>query len=117
LAEIAAAAFSPFIANASSELFGIDDFSTLGLPLNLDSIFAQQEYIKWRSLRERVDSRFIGLTLPKVLMRRPYRTKPGSYKGIFFHEKHVTGNEDVYLWGNASYAFGGVLIREFANVG
>lgn len=117
LAEIAAAAFAPFIANASSELFGIDDYSTLGLPLNFHSIFSQQEYIKWRSLRERVDSRFIGLTLPKVLMRRLYRTKPGTFKGLYFHEKQVKGNEDIYLWGNASYAFAGILIREFAHVG
>lgn len=117
LAEVAAAAFAPFIANASSELFGIDDYSTLGLPLKFHSIFSQQEYIKWRSLRERVDSRFIGLALPKVLMRRLYRTRPGTFKGLYFHEKQVTGNEDIYLWGNASYAFAGVLIREFANVG
>ncbi len=117
LAEIAAAAFAPFIANASSELFGLDDYSTLGMPLNFHSIFSQQEYIKWRALRERVDSRFIGLTLPKVLMRRLYRTRPGTYKGLFFYEKQVTAEEDIYLWGNACYAFAGVLIREFANVG
>lgn len=117
IAEIAAAAFAPFIASTSSELFGLDDFSTLGMPLDYHTIFAQDEYIKWRALRDKSDSRFIGLTLPRILMRAPYRTQPGTYKGIFFYEKPEDKNNNGYLWGNACYAFAGVLIREFANVG
>jgi len=117
ISEIAAASFAPFIASASSELFGLDDFSTLGMPLDYQTIFAQDEYIKWRALRDKSDSRFIGLTLPHILMREPYRTQPGSYKGIFFYEKPEDKHNNGYLWGNACYAFAGVLIREFANVG
>lgn len=117
IAEIAAAAFSPFIAGASCEIFGLDKFSDLRLPLNLPAIFAQTEYIRWRNLRAKADTRFIGLTLPRTLMRRPYRTKPGSYKGLFFYEKKTSRKDDLYLWGNACYAFAGVLIREFASVG
>lgn len=117
IAQIASAAFSPFIAGASPELFGLDEFSTLAQPINLEAIFSQQEYIRWRSLRSKSDSRFIGLTLPRTLMRRPYRTEAGSYKGVPFREQKGGRHTDGYLWGNASYAFGGVLIREFANVG
>ncbi len=117
LAEIAAAAFTPFIAGASCELFGLDDFAQLRLPIDLPAIFAQKEYIRWRTLRTLADSRFIGLALPRTLMRRPYRTTPGSYKGVFFYEKLDSDGADQYCWGNACYAFGGVLLREFANVG
>jgi len=114
LAQISAAAFSPFITNASSELFGMDDFSGLGLPLRLDKIFKSTDYIKWHALRQSLDTRFIGLTLPKTLMRLPYRTTPGSHKGIYFYESK---DKSSALWGNACYAFAGVLLREFANVG
>lgn len=117
LSEVAAASFAPFITSASPELFGMDDYSGFGLPLNLDAIFAQEEYIKWRSFRQRADARFVGLTLPRVLMRLPYRTTPGSYKGVFFYEKTGAKTSAHYLWGNAAYAFAGILIREFANVG
>lgn len=117
VAKIAAASFAPFIASASSELFGLDNFSKLRSPLNLDAIFAQSEYIKWRSLRDDADTRFIGLTLPRVLIRRPYRTRPGSYKGLYFYETQTSSTADEYLWGNACYGFGAVLIREFANIG
>ena len=117
LSQVAAAAFSPFIAGASPELFGLDDFSTLANPLNLHSIFAQQEYIKWRAFRDKPDSQFIGLTLPHILMRLPYRKTPGSYKGMFFYEQCATDGRENYCWGSACYAFAAVMIREFANVG
>lgn len=117
LSQVASAAFAPFVAGASPELFGVDDFSALGKPINLEAVFSQEEYIRWRSLREKSDSRFVGLTLPRTLMRRPYRTETGSFKGVPFREEKGQRHGDGYLWGNAAYAFGGVLIREFANVG
>ncbi|MFK5914304.1 MAG: type VI secretion system contractile sheath large subunit [Woeseiaceae bacterium] len=117
LSQVAAAAFAPFIAGASCELFGLDSFSSLSLPVNLKSVFSQSEYLKWNSLREQIDSRFLGLTVPRILMRLPYRTKPGSYKGLFFYEKSATQEHENYLWGNASYGFAAILIREYANIG
>ncbi len=117
IAQVAAAAFAPFIAAASPELFGMDDYSTLGNPLNLHSIFAQKEYIKWRAYRDKTDSQFVGLTLPHILMRLPYRKTPGTYKGIFFYEQSSTQGCENYCWGNAAYSFAAILIREFANVG
>jgi len=117
IAQVAAAAFAPFITGAAPELFGLDDFSTLGNPLNLHSIFAQKEYIKWRAFRDKKDAQFVGLTMPHILMRLPYRKTPGSYKGMFFYEQVSTQNNEDYCWGNAAYAFAAILIREFANVG
>lgn len=117
ISQVAAAAFAPFITSASYELFGLNNFSGLSTPLNLRTVFKQKEYIKWNSLREKIDSRFLGLTVPRILMRLPYRTKPGSYKGIFFYEKSATKKHENYLWGNASYGFAAILIREYANVG
>ena len=116
LADISAAAFSPFIASASSLLFGLDDYSQLNSGVRLNDIFSQPEYIRWRRLREKPESRFIGLALPRILMRTPYAKSPSSYKGLYFYE-HSEGGGTPYLWGNASYAFAGILIREFANVG
>jgi len=117
LAEIAATAFAPFIAGASAELFGLDSFSELGLPLDLQNIFSQKEYIKWHRLRDKIDTRFIGLTAPRILARKPYNSKQGNYKGIFFQEMTSGKDNRNYLWANASYGFAAILIREFINVG
>lgn len=117
LAQIAAASFSPFIAGVSSEFFGMDDFSGLGQPVNLTNVLVQEEYIRWRSLREKPDSRFVGLTLPRVLVRLPYAGNSVNGQGTPFHEQTAGPDHRNYLWGNACYAFAGILIREFANVG
>lgn len=117
IAQISAAAFAPFIAAAAPNLFGLDDFSTLGQPLNFNNIFSQAEYIKWRRFRERPEAQFVGLTMPHILMRLPYRKSPGSYKGIFFTEQCATRDRENYCWGNAAFAFAAILIREFSSVG
>lgn len=116
ISQIAAAAFSPFIAGASSDLFGLDDFSGIGQPIDLDAIFDQTEYAKWNSLRKITDTRFVGLTLPNILMRKPYNTRMESYKGLNFFEQSDSENKNN-CWGNASYAFGCILLREFADIG
>jgi len=117
IAQVAAAAFSPFITGCSPELFGLDEFATLANPLKLQRIFAQKEYIKWRAFRDKSDTQFVGITLPRILMRLPYQKTPGSHKGLFFYEQISTQGNENYCWGNAAYGFGSVLIREFANVG
>jgi type VI secretion system protein ImpD len=112
LSQIAAASFAPFICSATPQLFGLDHFETLGSHINIDAIFQQDEYIKWRAFRASEDARFIGLTLPKVLLRQAYDKHSGAFT---FHEQ--TAGSDNYLWGNAAFAFASVVIREFGNIG
>ena len=113
---IATAALCPFIINASSTLFGLDSFAEFAQPLNLHAAFKQREYTVWRSLRDDEAARFIGVTLPRVLMREPYRDD-GTRRERFSYRENVSQSRDHYLWGNACYAFGSVLIRAFANTG
>ena len=117
MSSVAAAAFAPFIAGVEPALFGLDDFSGLARSLNLESIFAQSEYIKWNALREMPDTRFVGLTVPQILMRRPYRLDNLREDGFCFHEDVAGPDASRYLWGNACYAFGSVVIRSFNEYG
>lgn len=117
ISQIAAAAFAPFIASADPVLFGLDDFSGLGVPINFQNLFSQAEYVKWNALRTTDDSRFIGLTIPRVLMRKPYDYDSYRSDGFCFEEDVTQPDNLGYLWGNACYAFGSVLIRSFANNG
>lgn len=112
LAQIAAASFAPFICGAAPQLFGLDDYQKLGSHLNFSAIFQQQEYIKWRSFRQSEDTRFMALTLPRVILRKPHR----SHAGELPFEEHCYRPEH-YLWGNAAFAFASVIIREFGSIG
>ncbi|MCW9013753.1 MAG: type VI secretion system contractile sheath large subunit [Gammaproteobacteria bacterium] len=114
MSQVAAAAFAPFIVGASPWLFGLERFSGLGLPLNFEAIFEQAEYTKWNSFREMSDSKFVGVTVPKILMRLPYTSDNYRHDGFIFHEEVTNPDGTGYLWGNACYAYGAVLVRAFA---
>jgi type VI secretion system ImpC/EvpB family protein len=113
MAEVAAGSFCPFIAAASPKLLQLDSFATLEQPLNLAATMDQLPYVRWRSLRDRDDTRFIGLTLPHVLMRLPYEDDGSRADGFRFHEDVEAPDYRNYLWGSAAYAFASVLIRAF----
>lgn len=112
----AAAAFAPFICAAHPSLFGVDHFSQLGLVSDIASQFKQPEYIKWRALRAMEDSRFLGMVLPQVLMRSPYRDD-GSRSESFVFKESLACPEKNYLWGNSAFAFASVLVRAYSESG
>jgi type VI secretion system ImpC/EvpB family protein len=117
IASVAAAAFAPFIAAAHPSLFDLDSFTELEKPLDVSKIFDRLECLKWRALRDKEDARFVGLTLPRVLMRLPYRDDSARIDGFRFREGVEAPDRRQYLWGNAAYAFGAILIRAFAQTG
>ncbi len=117
LSNVAAAAFAPFFGAASPSLFGMDSYTELQQPRDLAMIFQGAEYIKWRSFRDSEDSRYVGLTLPRVLGRLPYGEETAPVEAFRF-EEDVTGREhDKYLWMNAAWAMGARLTDAFAKYG
>lgn len=117
IAHTAAAAFAPFICSAAPQLFGVDSYDDLAKPMNFAEIFRQKQYIRWNSLRDLEDSRFIGVTLPQVLLRNPYSEVFGAHGGLRFREEVAGPDSRKYLWGNSVFAMAAVLIREFDEVG
>ena len=117
IAATAAAAFAPFLAAAHPSLLDLDAFAELERPGNLARTFEQPEYLKWRAFRRSEDARFVGLTLPRVLMRLPYPDGAPRVDGFRFREEVEKPDRSQYLWGSAVYAFGAVLVRTFASSG
>ena len=114
---VAAAAFAPFIASAHPSILELQDFAHLERPLDLTRTFDNLEYLKWKAFRNKEDSRFVGLALPHVLARLPYTDDSGRTDGFRFREDVAGLDRKKYLWGNAAYAFGAVLIRSFVETG
>ena len=117
MASVAAAAFAPFVTSVDPSFFGLDSFNELERPFDLTSTFEQPDYIKWRSLRQSADARFLGLTLPRMLMRVPHGTPGAPGAGSRFKEEFGGVDRGRALWGNAAYAFGAVVMRSYANSG
>jgi len=117
ISQVAAAAHAPFLSAAAPEMFNLDSFANLDAPRDIGKIFDTTEYAKWKSFRESEDSRYVGLTVPHILMRQPYG-RDGVQVETFNYEEGVDGTDhSKYLWGNAAYALGARLTQSFATYG
>lgn len=117
LGGVAAAAFCPFIAAAAPDMFGLDSFGEMEPVFSLRGIFDGPEHLRWRQMRGTPDMRFVGLTLPGVLLRSLYRPHTRRRTDSFLFAEEIDGEGDVLLWGPASFALGCVMIRRFLESG
>ncbi len=117
ISQTAAGAHAPFLAAASPEFFNLESYATLDAPRDLSKVFDSTEYAKWKSFRASEDSRYVGLTGPRMLLRLPYG-KNTKQVDAFQYEEDVDGTDhNKYLWGNSAYALGTRLTNAFAMYG
>lgn len=113
VARVAAAAHAPFISAAAPQMFGLDDFTKLNEPRDLALTFESKEHVAWRAFRDTDDSRYVALTLPRVMARMPYGRNGNRLETFEFEERVAGGQHDRFVWSNAAYAFGGRLADAF----
>jgi len=112
LSSVSAMSHAPFIAGAGPQFFGLDSFEGMPNLKDLESIFEGPQYTKWQAFRESDDSRNVGLTLPRFLLREPYGEDNASK--LFKYEEKVDGSKEKFLWGNSAFAFATNLTRSYA---
>ena len=124
MSQVSAAGFCPFISAASPKLIGMESFTELSKPRDLEKIFLDETYVKWRSFRESDDSRFVVLTMPRSLSRLPYGKNTKVVEEFDFEEVELDekGNSkpvphENYAWMNTSYVLGAKLTDAFAKFG
>ena len=111
--QISAAAHVPFIAAAAPSLLNMGSWQELANPRDLTKIFQTPDYASWRSLRESEDSRYIGLTMPRVLSRLPYGHKTIPIEEFAFEEDVEGADHNKYTWSNSAYAMAVNINRAF----
>lgn len=117
ISHVAAAAHAPFITASDPGMFQLDSFMDLQGPRDLSKIFDTVEYAKWQSFRSSEDSRYVALTMPRVLGRQPYGSKDVPVEEFNFEEDVDGRDHHKYLWMNAAYALGVRLTDAFAKYG
>ncbi len=117
MSQVAAAAHAPFIAASTADMFNLEDFTGLDAPRDLGKVFDTTEYARYKGFRMNEDSRYVCLTMPRVLMRVPYGRETKAVDG-FNYEEAVDGmTHDKYLWGNASFTLGARISQAFSRYG
>lgn len=114
LASVASMAHAPFIGAVAPSMFGLDSFAGMDQLKDLNSIFDGPQYAKWKALRESEDARYIGLLLPRFLLRLPYGRDTEPVKSFDYCED-VSQDNESYLWGNVAFAFASKIADSFAN--
>jgi len=124
MSQVSAAGFCPFISAASPKLIGMESFTELSKPRDLEKIFLDETYVKWRSFRDSDDSRFVVLTMPRSLSRLPYGKNTKVVEEFDFEEVELDAKGDAkpvphenYAWMNTSYVLGAKLTDAFAKFG
>jgi type VI secretion system protein ImpC len=113
IAQVSAAAHAPFLAAASPSLLNMESWQELSNPRDLAKIFGTPAYAAWKSLRESEDSRYLGLTMPRVLARLPYGAKTSPVEEFEFEEDSAGADHSKYVWTNAAYSMATNITRSF----
>ncbi len=112
LSKISAAAHAPFITGVSSNLFDCDGWEEVTGKRDLAEIAARPTHIAWNALREKDDSRYIGLAGPRFLARRAYGEN--NPVDAFDFEEETGGNDaSKFCWNNSAYAMAANITRAF----
>jgi predicted component of type VI protein secretion system len=89
------------IENEEPEITQWQDRIKLTSQRDLAEIFNTPAYARWREFRESEDSRYVGLTMPRILMRLPYEPRPSPVSSFQMAED-AEENGYHFLWGNAA---------------
>ena len=125
ISKVSAAAHCPFLSAASPSLFDLGDFTQLPKPRDLEKTFLQKKYAPWESFRKSPDSRYVCLTMPRVLSRLPYGKSTNPIEEFEFEEvelgqdgkTNVKVPHDHFAWMNSAFAYGARVTESFKLTG
>ena len=115
LSHIAHACHAPFIAAAAPSMFGLESFQGLEAVRDAYRLFDSTEYLGWTSFRSSESARYVGLTLPRCLLRVPHGMRSGMPEE-FPYDEDLRGSQDL-LWGSAAFPFASCVANAFARTG
>ena len=113
---VAGRAGGAFLAGAELSLLGCDALTKLPEPQTwsrLEGDVAQA----WQTLRRSAQAPWIGLAVPRVLLRQPYGQGNEEIEACPFEEFPEGKNHAAFLWGNPAYACGELIARAYQQGG
>ncbi len=116
LGAIASQAGGPFLAQAEPAVF--DCRSLVETPDPRDWRFddpAIEE--RWQALRTSSAASWIGLAVPRVMLRLPYGSQTDPIEPFEFEELSIRREHEAYLWGNPAFACAMLIAMSFQEQG
>lgn len=117
MAKISSLARAPFISAAHATVLGCESFDTLPDPDDWKYVSDVEDGKAWEALRKLPESSYIGLALPRFLLRLPYGEETDPTEAFCFEEMPIQPEHESYLWGNPSFACVYLLGQAFSHYG
>jgi type VI secretion system protein ImpC len=117
LTRIAQAAGAPFLAAAHSHFAGCESVAATPDPHDWHWQPAPAAAAAWHDLRRSEFAPWLGLALPRLLMRLPYGPNTESIERFDFEENPQPIEHERYLWGNPAALCVVLLAAAFRQVG
>jgi len=115
MAALARHAGAPFVAAASPSVLGCLSVAETPEPRRWRS---DTENAKtWQALRNIPQANWLGLALPRFLVRLPYGRRTDAVEQFDFEEMAGPENHEEYLWGNPAFACAYLLGEAFLESG
>jgi type VI secretion system protein ImpC len=113
LAAIAHRAGAPFIAGASPSIAGCPGFDASPEP----ETWTPGINAEWNAFRRSAGASWIGLVLPRFMLRLPYGHALDACESFTFEEMRTPPGHNDYLWGNGAFACAMMIAESFAESG
>jgi type VI secretion system protein ImpC len=117
MAQVAARAGAPFLAGASPRLLGCDSLGRTPEPDDWKPAADPEKAGAWEALRQLPQACYLGLALPRFLLRVPYGKKTNPVERFALEEMPEGPEHDNYLWGNPAVAVAYLLAGAFSRYG
>lgn len=117
MGKICTVSHAPFISSISPRFLGCETMREVAQLRDVAGLLDTPRYAKWSKLRESEEAAYIGLTLPRYIVRPPYNPETYPAEGIRFTEKVQGDQDDEYLWGNSAMLFARNLVKSFETSG
>jgi type VI secretion system protein ImpC len=114
LGQIARLAGAPFVAAADPRFVGCASLSATPDPDDWDEPTTPAA---WTELRRSDEAPYLGLILPRLILRAPYAPDSTPVETFPFVEFPEIPDRDAYLWGNPAFALALTVGRAFSEAG
>ncbi len=114
-AAVSREALAPFIVAVNPAFLGVATFEDLPEPGSIPARLEGTDHTGYAAFRQTDEARYVGLVLPRFLLRAPFGELAGAGGAeTFAYVEDVTGQHEDYCWGSAAYAFATRLADSFA---
>lgn len=117
MAKIAGMAGAPFVSAAHAHLLGCESLAETPDPDDWQQLANEEGGEAWEALRRLPEAIYVGLALPRFMLRLPYGEETDPAEQFGFEEMTPQIDHEHYLWSNPAFACVYLVAEAFGRYG